>query len=96
MSLEDIFDVKTPKQDNQQILLMGYYLNKIERRREFRSKDIERLYSQLKIDVPKNITYHLRKMSEKDKELLVQGSKQGRFKIADKGIDFIHENIPSK
>jgi hypothetical protein len=95
MPLDEIFQIKEPKRDSQRILLMAYFLNKVERKREFKSKDIEQLYIHMKIDAPKNITYHLRKMSGKDKELLIHGKKQGRFKITEKGIEFIHEKIPT-
>ena len=94
--LRGLLEKKVPKRENQRILLMGYYMNKIEGKREFRGKDLEKLYEDLKLEVPKNITYFLRKMSEDKKGLLAHGKKQGRYKITENGIDFIHEKIPTK
>jgi hypothetical protein len=93
--LKGLLEKKPPKRENQRILLMGYYLNKIEGKREFRGKDLEKLYEELKMEVPSNVTYFLRKLSEDEKGLLAHGKKQGRYKITDKGIDFIHDKIPT-
>ena len=95
MSLQEIFKVKNPKRENQRVLLLAYYLNKVTGKREFKIKDLKPLYDELKLEVPKNLGYFLRSMSSEDKGLLVQGRKQGRFKITEKGIDFIYEKIPS-
>jgi predicted transcriptional regulator len=46
--------------------------------------------------IPKNIPYYLRKMSSKDKEYLLRGRKEGRYKITQKGIEYIYNNIPVK
>ncbi|MBN1390755.1 MAG: hypothetical protein JXA22_08955 [Candidatus Thermoplasmatota archaeon] len=94
LTLEEIFKLKAPKRENQRVLLMGYYLNKVDRNREFRAMDLPPLYGKLKIKTPKNLSYFLRKMSEDGKGLLVHGRKQGRYKITQKGIDFIYNNIP--
>jgi len=93
--LKGLFEKKIPKRENQRVLLLGYYMNKIEGKREFRGKDLEKLYKELKLEVPDNITYFLRKMSEDKKGLLAHGKKQGRYKITDKGMDFIHDKIPT-
>jgi hypothetical protein len=95
LDLEGLLEKKPPKRENQRILLMGYYMNKIEGKREFRGKDLEKLYKDLKLKVPKNVTYFLRKLSEDEKGLLTHGKKQGRYKITEKGIDFIHDKIPT-
>ena len=93
--LKGLFEKKIPKRENQRVLLLGYYANKIEGKREFRGMDLEKLYKDLNLEVPDNITYFLRKMSEDKKGLLTHGRKNGRYKITDKGIDFIHEKIPT-
>ncbi|MBN1389477.1 MAG: hypothetical protein JXA22_02430 [Candidatus Thermoplasmatota archaeon] len=94
MTLEEIFKLKAPKRENQRVLLLGYYMNKVERNREFRAMDLPPLYKKLKIKIPKNLSYFLRKMSEDGKGLLAHGRKQGRYKITKKGIDFIYNKIP--
>ncbi|MGA1872253.1 MAG: hypothetical protein ACMUHY_01150 [Thermoplasmatota archaeon] len=94
MKLEEIFSMKAPKRENQRIMLLAYYMNKVESKREFRAMDLPPLYEKLKLDVPKNLSYFLRKLSEDEKGLLEHGKKQGRYKITNKGIDFIYDVIP--
>ncbi|MBN1538999.1 MAG: hypothetical protein JW939_02555 [Candidatus Thermoplasmatota archaeon] len=95
MTLDQIFKMKAPKRENQRVLLMGYYMNKVEGLREFRAMDLPPLYRKLGLEVPKNLSYFLRNMSEERKGLLTHGRKQGRYKITKKGIDFIYDKIPS-
>lgn len=94
MKLEEIFKMKAPKRENQRVMLLAYYMNKVEGKREFRAMDLPPLYKKLKLAVPKNLSYFLRKMSEDEKALLTHGKKQGRYKITDRGIDFIYNVIP--
>ncbi|MGA1865852.1 MAG: hypothetical protein ACMUFK_00125 [Thermoplasmatota archaeon] len=95
MTLEQIFKIKAPKRENQRVILLGYYINKVEGKREFRAMDLPPLYKKLKVETPKNLSYFLRKMSEDRKGLLEHGKKQGRYKITKRGIDFIYDVIPN-
>lgn len=95
ITLENLLKVKKPRKENQRVLLLAYYMNKVKRKREFRGKDLEALYVDLKLEVPKNLNYHLRRMAEKERGLIAQGKRNGRYKITDKGVDVIHEEISS-
>ena len=94
MTLQEIFKVKNPKRENQRVLLLAYYTNKVLNKKEFKSKDLEPFYGELKIGTPKNLSYYLRSMSSEGKGLITHGKKHGRYKITNKGIDFIYEKIP--
>jgi hypothetical protein len=95
LSLPELFKVKTPKRENHRILLMAFYVNKVKGKREFKGIDLAPIYSELKLDVPKNLSGFLRRMAEGKEGLVVHGKKQGRYRITNKGIDFIHEMVPS-
>jgi len=93
-SLKEIFDLKKPRRKRHHVMIMAYYMNKALRKREFRAADLEPLYNEVDIEAPKNLSYFLRKMADEDPKLLTHGKKQGRYKITDKGIDYIYDEIP--
>jgi len=86
--LAEILDLKKPKRDGDRIVVVGYYINKIQKKREFRSNDILDLLKEQGMPEIKNVTYHLRKLSD-DKGLLTHGRKQGRYKVSDRGVKWI-------
>lgn len=94
MTLTELFEFRKPKRENQRVLLLAYYANKALKKREFRGKELKTLYQEIGIAPPKNLTYFLRKMAEDERGLLAHGRKSGRYKITDKGIDFIYNEIP--
>ncbi|MFO8051786.1 MAG: hypothetical protein R6V01_08840 [Thermoplasmatota archaeon] len=95
-SLKKLFEFRKPIRENQRVLMLAFYMNKVLKKREFRGVDLEPLYKELGIDPPDNLSYYLRKMSEPHIGRIEQGRKQGRYKITDKGIDYIYDKIPKK
>lgn len=94
-TLSEIFKLKNPQKENQRILLMGYYASEVLDKEEFKGKDLKIFYRELGMEVPNTITYHLKRMTD-EKGLLDRGGKQGHYRMTDKGIKYIHEEIPSK
>jgi len=94
LSLKEIFDLKKPRRKRHHVMIMAYYMNKALRKREFRATDLKPLYEEVEIETPKNLSYFLRKMADEEPKLLTHGRKQGRYKITDKGIDYIYDEIP--
>lgn len=88
MSLEEIIKKINPKKDQDKILIFSYWINKMKRKREFRSNDIKIMFKEMKMDPPKNIRYHLNNLTKK-KGYLQAGRKHGRFKISEEGIKFL-------
>lgn len=93
-SLKEIFNMKKPRRKRHHVIIMAYYMNKALRKREFRATDLKPLYEEVEIDAPKNLSYFLRKMADEEPKLLAHGRKQGRYKITDKGIDYLYDEIP--
>jgi hypothetical protein len=65
------------------ILAFSYWINKHLKKKEVKQQKILEMYTELKMEAPKNIPYYLRKL-EKNNDI-VRGSKQGRFKISKQG-----------
>lgn len=93
-TLKKLFKFRKPIKENQRILMLAFYVNKIEKKREFRGVDLEPLYKKLGLETPKNLSYFLRKMAEPHIGRIEQGKRQGRYKITDKGIGYIYDEIP--
>ncbi|MDG6224961.1 MAG: hypothetical protein QCI82_05550, partial [Candidatus Thermoplasmatota archaeon] len=86
-----LMKVKDPKNDAFKVVLAGYHINKNERKREFRSVDIEDVLKKFNVEAPNNVSYYLRKLSD-DKGLLTHGRKSGRYKISDSGVKWVEYN----
>ena len=84
MSIEELVEKIKDKRSSSRVLVSGYILNKILKKREFRSKEMVNFMEEHGITVPKNPTYHFRKLKESGS--FIQGRKGGRFKISDNGI----------
>ncbi|MEA3558874.1 MAG: hypothetical protein U9R75_06420 [Candidatus Thermoplasmatota archaeon] len=95
-TLKKLFEFRKPVRENQRVLMLAFYTNKIMKKREFRGVDLEPLYKELSMEVPDNLSYYLRKMSETQNGTIEKGKKQGRYKITSKGIDFLYDTIPKK
>ena len=95
-TLKKLFKFRKPIRENQRVLMLAFYTNKVLKKREFRGVDLEPLYKELGLEPPKNLSYFLRKMSEPHIGRIEQGRKQGRYKITDKGIDYLYDEIPKK
>ena len=95
-TLKQLFEFRKPIRENQRVLMLAFYTNKILKKREFRGVDLEPLYKELNLKVPDNLSYYLRKMSEDQNGTIEKGKRQGRYKITSKGIDFLFEKIPRK
>jgi hypothetical protein len=89
--LKELVEMKSAKKDWDRIVLAGYYINKNQKKREFRSNDIIAALKKSGLPEPKNTTYHLRKLTE-DKGLLMHGRKQGRYKVSDAGVKWVEYN----
>ena len=87
----ELMKIKDPKNDSEKIIIAGYHLNKNERKREFKSNDVEDILKKFNINAPNNVSYYLRKLSD-DKGLLTHGRKNGRYKVSDEGIKWIEYN----
>ena len=86
-----LLKLKNPKSDADKIVLAGYHINKNERKREFKSGDIEDIMKRFNVEPPNNVSYYLRKLSD-DKGLLTHGRKSGRYKVSDSGIKWVEYN----
>ena len=92
MTLDEIIEKTDPKKEQDKILIFSYWINKHQKKREFRSNDIKDMFVEIKMDQPKNIQYHLNSLTKK-KGYLKPGRKNGRFKISEEGIKYlsVHE-----
>jgi hypothetical protein len=90
-NLKELVEMKGARKDWDRIVLAGYYINKNQKKREFRSNDINSVMKKAGFPEPKNTTYHLRKLTD-DKGLLTHGRKQGRYKVSDAGVKWVEYN----
>jgi hypothetical protein len=90
-NLKELVEMKGARKDWDRIVLAGYYINKNQKKREFRSNDINSVLKKAGFPEPKNTTYHLRKLTD-DKGLLTHGRKQGRYKVSDAGVKWVEYN----
>jgi len=95
LTLSELFKVKNPQIENHRVLLLAFYANQNLKKEEFKGVDLERLYSELNMPAPKNLSNFLRRMAENQEGLVVFGSKHGRYKITEKGAEFIRNEIPT-
>jgi hypothetical protein len=89
--LPELVAMKDAKKDNDLVTLAAYYINKNQKKREFRSSDILEVLKENNLPEPANVNYHLRKLSD-DRGLLTHGKKQGRYKISDQGVKWVEYN----
>jgi len=95
LTLSELFKVKNPQIENHRVLLLAFYANHTMKKEEFKGVDLEKFYSELNMQAPKNISNFLRRMAENQEGLVVFGSKHGRYKITEKGSEFIRNEIPT-
>jgi hypothetical protein len=94
LTISELFKKMSPKRDNHRILLMAFYMNKVQNRRGFKGKDLDQLYAELGLKAPKNISNFLRRMAENKAHWIAHGKKHGHYKITDKGVEFVKTGIP--
>ena len=92
LPLEKILELAKSKKESDRILFMAYIVNKINRKREFRSKDIINLYKEYEIQPPKRMDYYLRRLGGEENGYLAYGRRKGRYKISDTGLKHLSEN----
>jgi hypothetical protein len=90
-NLSQLVELKGAKKDPDRIVLAGYFINKNQKKREFRSNDIVAALKKAALPEPKNTTYHLRKLTD-SKGLLMHGRKQGRYKVSEAGVKWVEYN----
>ena len=94
-SSSEFYKIKQPKNHNEIILVIAYWILNKENIEEFQStKDILKFYDEIKLKKPSNIHQHI---SELKKEgLIMIGSDSGGYKLTLQGIEFVENNLPKK
>jgi len=92
-SLKEFFKEKQPSSALETVVVFGFYLEHFLKKAEFGEKDISNAYFEARVRKPKVIGQSLRD-AKNVKGYLVEGNKQGKFRLSNIGENLVLHDLP--